>query len=535
MKSDFVPFESSNQGQQGNKNTFTSDFVPFEFSKSQKIVQSAKSKILQANDYPSSIGGLTKATLSDINANTPALAPKSLNPIDWLSTGFNTVKNAVVSAGDKLSNAYDATLNPSTPQTSALDKGVAVGEATLGGVNAVLSPISGAIEGVSHIPVLGYAGDAVNKLFSVIGRGGSTLAGGAVDALPVSQATKDKIKPLAEEIGALAAQVIVGKGGADVAVKIKAKQSEITTHVAEDVKKNPPPDGGVPTAVPQAVPVQGLVDSTGLLDIRTAMTNLEKQGYSQGQVSAIMGQVIHKNNTGRFSPKEIGDVASQMAPETPLVSNATIKDNPNFRGGIKQTEAQLITPTKTVDNPVGSVDNTTPTAVSGLAQSVRDKAVEAGITNDLAHLPEFNTINRADQATRANQLIDSNIELARKVINGSENAPDGIHPIAIWRALEQKAIADKNSGMITELAQSPVTQSISRSAQDLGLLVGREASPVDAIMAINNLRETKAVKANKVKDIKQVKTAEVEKIKQEIKKVSPKKAEWGEFIKSIQC
>lgn len=69
-----------------------------------------------------------------------------------------------------------------------------------------------------------------------------------------------------------------------------------------------------------------LVDSAGKHDLRTVMVNLERGGYSKGQIAAIMGKAIENNNTGRFTPKEISEIAAELLPETPRRSTAIIKD-----------------------------------------------------------------------------------------------------------------------------------------------------------------------------------------------------------------
>ncbi len=124
-------------------------------------------------------------------------------------------KNPTYSEDIKARNNY---LN-NAPKTTPLKRATAMGSAAVGAANVAFLPVTAQMEAAKKIPILKYPAEGASYLFGKAGEVGSIVLGKGVDILPISQESKDTIKPLAEELGAFVAQLVGVKLGAKVAEK----------------------------------------------------------------------------------------------------------------------------------------------------------------------------------------------------------------------------------------------------------------------------------------------------------------------------
>jgi hypothetical protein len=101
-------------------------------------------------------------------------------------------------------------------------------------LNALFTPISGFLTFAQHIPGAGTIATGINNIFSAIGTASADTAVQEVNALPISQGTKDTIIPIARELSALAAQIVAGEGGGEAFHTIADRAKTLLSHVAED-------------------------------------------------------------------------------------------------------------------------------------------------------------------------------------------------------------------------------------------------------------------------------------------------------------
>lgn len=205
--------------------------------------------VKQASFLDNVIGG-AKTVINDVgSALTTAPAPKSFDMQTALKTGWDTIVNTVKDTAARLQAPLP---NISQSGSEQLTKAVGVGEGAIGLLNTAFLGITAPLQAAANVPGIGYVADAANNVFSALGKGGSDLAEGAVTALPVSQETKDKIMPLAKEIGALVAQIYAGKLGSDGVKLVTDKSKQIVDAVHSDVK------AGAITEAPTAPATQGV-------------------------------------------------------------------------------------------------------------------------------------------------------------------------------------------------------------------------------------------------------------------------------------
>lgn len=174
-------------------------------------------------------------------ALSQAPASQSINPQDWLKAGADQLGSSIQKAGDDLDTAVSTIQDQ---HASALGKGVAAGQAGMSALNSLFSIVTVPLTVISKVPGVGYLADAANNLFGAIGAGGQDAAQAALEKMPLSDDTKAKLNPLVGELGALAAQLIAGKGGDEAIPAIADKTRTVLQTIsdnasAEDLAKDP--------------------------------------------------------------------------------------------------------------------------------------------------------------------------------------------------------------------------------------------------------------------------------------------------------
>ena len=197
--------------------------------------------------------------------------------------------------------------------------------------------------------------------------------------------------------------------------------------------------------------------------------------------------------------------------------------------------SQLSTPTEgKVEKPVEQTNKETKT--TGLANRLEQEAVKAGIIQDMENKTEYSTINHEDQAKRSIDLVNKDYELAKRIAIGEEQAPDGLKNLSVYNAVKVRAIREGDTSTIRDLGTSKVAKELSEAAQTLGLAERRDPlDPVNAIRDLSKTKEEMAKKRLKVKDLTKIHKDTIKEIKESIKKTSPTKQSWSDFVKSIQC
>lgn len=177
------------------------------------------------------------------------------------------------------------------------------------------------------------------------------------------------------------------------------------------------------------------------------------------------------------------------------------------------------------------------TRESGLAKSVKAKAIKARITKAFDGLPEYETVNLAQQAERATELLRTDYARAKSVALGQSEAPTGLRSLSVYKAVEAQALEDRDAITLRDLATySTVPYELSVAAQEVGLARGRDAtSPVDAMRSIVKAREDAAKKTLKGKSVTRVKTKLAGELKKIVRAATPKQDVWVAFVEGLKC
>ena len=211
------------------------------------------------------------------------------------------------------------------------------------------------------------------------------------------------------------------------------------------------------------------------------------------------------------TPSEAPSAGIRLYPEAPQ----TLKTAPESMGVSKLEEISATGEVKT----------------RGLSIGIEQKAIENKLTKGFGDLPEYQTVNMAEQARLAKELIEKDYDTARRVAMGQESAPQGIIPEMLLKVVEDKAIKVGDVTTIRELGtQSGLLSEATTMGQRIRALAERDSeSPVSAII------EVKKARMERLKEsIKATQKTKAE-IREEIKKTKPTKETWDKFVDSLIC
>ena len=132
--------------------------------------------------------------------------------------------------------------------------------------------------------------------------------------------------------------------------------------------------------------------------------------------------------------------------------------------------------------------------------------------------------------------MTSNIEEVKAIAKGEKPLPNDLNGQILFNAVEAHAMKVGDVQLLKDLAKSPLGTKLSEAGQTLGGhgFNDNPNSAVKAIKEVSDIRQ-KAVERKTGKTVDKAKKAVVDEIKKEIKKKTPTKQTWAEFVDSIKC
>ena len=172
---------------------------------------------------------------------------------------------------------------------------------------------------------------------------------------------------------------------------------------------------------------------------------------------------------------------------------------------------------------------------SGVASSIEAKAVEAKLTSGFADKAGYDPIAIKDQAEKATNLINSNLDNARSVIRGESPLPEGLRGTALITAMEEYVKKNPNADLAHELANSPLVSATSAAAQEMRLMA--ERTPDSATAKLQEIKKSMIENAGGDSNVAKSKREMISQAKSETTKVNLPKEElsWDNFLSKIQC
>jgi len=191
-----------------------------------------------------SFGGIVKETVSGVFSplrsaiegfkSVPKTEDRTFRFEVGVEKGWDVLASTIQDAGDRISSVAPTFKDE---QATSLEKGVAVGKAGLGIINSLFTPITVPLTVAETVPAIGVAVDVINRLFGAIGEGSAEVGSKMVDSLPISDKSKETLRPLVEETAALVGQIILGKKGAELINKVTSNTKTITDVTATAIKE----------------------------------------------------------------------------------------------------------------------------------------------------------------------------------------------------------------------------------------------------------------------------------------------------------
>lgn len=539
---------------------------------------------------PSAISGAKQAILPKLPA-VDANPLSTTNHGDFLNIAGKSVEEALKDTKDRIHKAIDTWKSPSTN----LQKGTDIASAGVGILNSLLSPISGTLKGAETIPVLGQFAHIVNNIFGAVGGGASGLAGQAVDTSKLSPKTKETIKPLVEELSALASQIALGKAGGKTLDLAKSKVADLSKQVVDQVHEDVSPKTFLqsvekPSVEPQNAPEPQIATKTtntsqdGLTPSQSKMAHdfLSKQEDAtvsadkekltnkidqqkavvdffensdlshaikslqkyEGKRGEFKGELNLNNGKGKFGKnadtilREVfNDTENKYSAEELAQKYYDLKESyhqakEGLSSLIKENKAVIKVEAPTdFKSPEGQYDSV---KTSRVGTSIEAKSVEKGLTKGFGETAGYDPITIKDQAERASKVM-GDIENAKKMVKGEVPMESGLKGEMLIKAMEDYAQKKGDVGLLQDIANSPLVSETSAHAQAMRILA--ERNPDSVVAKLQDVKKAKEANIEKKtgKKVSQAKKDVVKEIKKSMEVTKPKKEDWNSFIKALEC
>jgi len=551
----------------------------------QEIVKTTKNIFSSTIEKAKSIG-------KDIFNLKPSQEKKGVPySILFLNSAIDTVKNTTSEEKKRVSNFFDVAISK-----EPLSKKVAAGISVVSGVaNVAFSPISALFAGAEQIPVLGTVSKAITLPFDVAGDIGKSDVHQLVNLLPVSKETKTNLREATDEIGALAGMIVLGgeafkiagskikelktKFGEDGAKTIIEKATEKAKNIkvksVEEIKPEIKAEKVVPEIVGKKSPITFReVPPTQIgekIQLKTTPTEkafigekIISKGIAPELQSFVLAATKAKNveefissNWRNINPKDINKPLPQVLneisekrrllqvemPSQPSLLQAQKVDDlrlayREFWQIDQQGYKTLADFYDQATKGIKEIKPETPTGkVSGIAKSIEAKAIEQGLTDKgFDKLAEYNPAIIKEQSKIMSDIMDRDIEMAKRISTGKESLPKELKGATALSAMEDYAMETRDGQLALDLANSPIASEISTAGQTLRLTV--ERTPDSATAKIREIvKEREKVVEKKLKGKTADKTkSEIKKgLQDKITKAKPSKYDWNAFVDSITC
>lgn len=292
----------------------------------------------------------------------------------------------------------------------------------------------------------------------------------------------------------------------------------------------------------------------GFLDnvIKTSQENTQK--VSNEATSGQREQSRLSNETQLQRAKDSGAIPADSTPETPTkiyrastepikagdhitLSEESAKNYSTKRGNapIQTIEAPLKSLVKS--DGVGNEFVYAPevSKITKTASDINQNLVKQGFDAlSSEQQSKFTEGSYKGSLENVKNMMDSNLEQVKEMARTGDNIPSDVHPQILFNAIEALATKEGDVGLLQDLAKSPLGTKLSESGATLGShgFNDVENSTVRTLREVKEAREASAMKRG---NIGKAKKSIAEDIKKEIKKVSPTKQTWSDFIDEIKC
>lgn len=479
-------------------------------------------------------------------------------PLHVFKDAWNSYKEGIKTAAGDVTDYAKILFSK---DASVAEKIAADLHATAGVAGAVFAPITALFTAAEDIPLIGTAARLITFPFIAIGEAAPEMTDKAIDALPIPKETKEALKPAMGEIASLVVDIGLGEfsfskakprlikkfGPVDAETIMKQADNIAQEKMKRGIDLGPPPKPkeGIAKPKEEIMPEQKTKGFTP-----EERKDLQQRGFTEDMIKRLESSKLKEDEVYDYSKKEevktpekkttlesipdgknTRDFYDKKLKEAGFSDDQVknILDNTfaNKKGeidaaDIKESAKEFAAQEKKVEGPAETVaaegDSGGEKGKSKVGQSVVADAIEKGFIDKNIDTAEYDIKRVKSQAKLSAEILEGNIDLARKIVKGDMPLPKEIDPGFFFGAVETFAKKTGDWQLNKDLANSPLATSTSKSAQTMRLLQERE--PDSAVGAIQDV-----VKARKEVAEKTGKSAEVK----------VKKTDLTDFIKKLEC
>lgn len=181
-------------------------------------------------------------------------------------------------------------------------------------------------------------------------------------------------------------------------------------------------------------------------------------------------------------------------------------------------------------------ENMVEAGVSKVGKDIQQKAIDKNLVSGKTGTAEYNMKTFAGQDMMVSDLIQNDLERAKRIINGEESIPEGMSASRLIKGMDKYALQTGDGQLSLDLMKSPLTSETSIHAQELAFLNDSDPfSPQTKIKEVQAVREKVAEKKMKGRTTIGVKREIRVELSQVIKKAKPTPKTWAALLDELTC
>jgi len=433
-----------------------------------------------------------------------------------LKTGWDTIQHTVSDLANRITEA-GATIND--PKKSLGEKVISEARLGVGLINTAFLTVTAPLEATRGVPVIGHAADLAHNILSGVFSGFGETAGQAVDASPLPQKTKDKLRPLAFELAGLIGLGLTGKVGGTALGQVKTKAKAFSDELNSGLSAYRSAVEGGASQLPKDISVQGAGVETPIpFANRYEVPTIIQMGVKPKDILPVIQSPAEWKAAGMPS------VAPKSAPTAPITPKVDALPTPESRVvPLGEESTKTVTPQKTGE-------------VTKVASDISDTLVQQGFD---ALSPEVQSKYTPEsykaELVRAKELAETNYKDASARATGQKPVGDYEGQI-LFNEVEKVATKAGDAETLMNLASSPLGKARSLAGQTLGAS-GFNKDPNSPVQVMQDIQSARAatMKTRGV-DVPKETVKEVASMKREVvESVKGSRPKWEDFIKEITC
>lgn len=274
-----------------------------------QVVEEEKGPLLGFEEKPGfRLAEVGEGTAGTMRIVTPKLTARGV--FTPAGEAFNVISNSAETFTNRMIDLFDfATYEGVDTKTKQLQMAGKTINLIGAGAGLAFAPISAELTAAEHIPVLKWIAKPVNKLFEGLGKAGSWLGGVAINAMPISEESKNILREPIKELGSYAAPLVFAKVSGPALGKVAEQRKMKTKTVTMPDGETFQFIGMAPTTAAKIAGVAGKVQQFAFAPISESaklITGVIKRKYAERKSRGIT-----------ITPEESKKIVNEAVKEVP--------------------------------------------------------------------------------------------------------------------------------------------------------------------------------------------------------------------------